>query len=630
MNFVIDYPRLVALAAVFALSACGNSGDAGSAATANESPAKAESPAATAETEKELTESARANAFFERVFDERVARSPEFQSYLGIKDDYGKWNDRSDARALEDHELTQKHLAELRADFDYEKLDASTRKSYDIFVDQSERRIRGFEWRHHSYPVNQMGGAQSSIPAFLINIHRVDSESDAQAYIDRLNGVGAYIDEVITNLKTRASKGVVVPRFVFPLVLGDIDNVVKGAPFDQSVEESTLLADFTKKVGGLGLDADRRDSMIDAATKALIENVGPAYGRLSDYLRELQQQANTDDGAWKFPSGDKYYQYRLEMMTTTGLTADEIHEIGLREVGRIHDEMKGIMRAVGFEGTLQEFFEYLRTADDFYFSDSEEGRDAYLAEATAVIDTMKSQLSSLFNVAPKADMIVKRVEGFRERSAGKAFYQRPAPDGSRPGVYYVNLYKMESMPTYQMEALAYHEGIPGHHMQLAIAQEAGEIPKFRRYARYTAYTEGWALYAELLPKELGFYHNPYSDFGRLAMELWRAARLVVDTGIHEKRWTREKAINFLMVNTPNPEGDAIKAIERYIVMPGQATAYKIGMLKIVELRERAREALGSNFDIRGFHDVVLTSGPVPLGMLEAAVDDWVSGMQGAG
>ena len=271
----------------------------------------------------------------------------------------------------------------------------------------------------------------------------------------------------------------------------------------------------------------------------------------------------------------------------------------------------------------------MRTDPQFYMPNTEEGRDAYLTEARAQIEKMKADLPSVFNTFPKADMIVKAVEPFREKSAGKAFYSRPAPDGSRPGTYYANLYRMQDMPTYQLQALAFHEGIPGHHMQIAIAQELEGIPSFRKYGGYTAFSEGWGLYTEFLPKEMGYYSDPYDDFGRLAMEIWRAARLVVDTGIHDKKWTREEAIQYLLDNTPNPEGDAKKAIERYIVMPGQATAYKIGMLKILELREMAKTELGEDFDIADFHDVVLKDGPVPLQILEENVNAWVAETKGA-
>jgi uncharacterized protein (DUF885 family) len=266
----------------------------------------------------------------------------------------------------------------------------------------------------------------------------------------------------------------------------------------------------------------------------------------------------------------------------------------------------------------------MRNNEDFIYPNTEEGRKRYLDEATAYIDNMRGRLDELFIKKPKADLIVKAVEPFREKSAGKAFYQQPSMDGTRPGTYYANLYDMAAMPTYQMEALAYHEGIPGHHMQIAIQQELEGIPKFRRFGRYTAYSEGWGLYTEKLPKEIGLYKDPYSDFGRLAMELWRAVRLVVDTGIHDKKWTREEGIDFYVTNTPNAKSDAVKMVERHIVMPSQATAYKIGMNKILELREKAKEELGEKFDIREFHDVVLGSGPVPLNILEQFVNDYIS------
>jgi len=309
------------------------------------------------------------------------------------------------------------------------------------------------------------------------------------------------------------------------------------------------------------------------------------------------------------------------------MTADEIHALGLSEVARIHAEMTAIKDAVGYEGDLNAFFDHLRTSPEFYYENTDEGRAAYLKEATAIIDDMRENLPSAFNTFPKADLIVKRVEPFREKSAGKAFYQRPAIDGSRPGTYYANLYNMADMPIYQMEALAFHEGIPGHHMQLAIAQELENVPQFRKFSRFTAYTEGWGLYSEFLPKEMGYYKDPYSDFGRLAMELWRAARLVVDTGLHHKKWTRQEAIDYLMQNTPNPEGDCRKAIDRYIVMPGQATAYKIGMLKILEVRESAKSGMGDAFNLGDFHDVVLASGPVPLSILEERINAWVESSQ---
>ena len=279
---------------------------------------------------------------------------------------------------------------------------------------------------------------------------------------------------------------------------------------------------------------------------------------------------------WKFPNGEAYFNNALKRTTTTELTAKEIHEIGLNEVARIHNEMREIKEKVGFKGDLQAFMAFMKSDKQFYLPETDEGKQKYLDDAVAMIDNMKSRLDELFIVKPKADLKVKRVESFREKAAGKAFYQQPAPDGSRPGIYYANLYDMSAMPTYQMEALAYHEGVPGHHMQIAIAQELEDMPKFRKFGGYTAYIEGWGLYSELVPKEMGLYEDPYSDFGRLAMELWRACRLVVDTGIHAMQWTRQEGIDYYVNNTPNATSDAVKMVERHIVMPSQATAYKIG------------------------------------------------------
>jgi uncharacterized protein (DUF885 family) len=565
-------------------------------------------------------ESRKANDFFERVFDDMVARHPMFQAELGIKDDYDKWDDISAENQEREIEITQKELETLRQTIDYAKLDEQTRISYDLFVLQAKEKITNFRFRFHDYPVNQMFGLQSEIPAFLINLHRITSESDARAYVSRLDKVDELIEQLIENLKLRAEKGTIPPTFVFAHTIRDCENIKNG---------STLIDDFKNKVAGLVLAQTRKNELIAEAGAALAASVKPAYETLINYLRELEKKSSNDDGVWKLPDGLAYYDTRLKRITTTNLTAEEIHQTGLREVARIHDEMRGIMKAVEFEGSLQEFFDFMRTDQRFYYSNDQPGRERYLKKATELIETMKGRLDELFLTRPKSDLVVKRVEPFRERSAGKAFYQSPAIDGSRPGTYYANLFDMNSMPTYQMEALAYHEGIPGHHMQIAIAQELEGLPKFRKYGRFTAYVEGWGLYSEYIPKEMGFYPDPYSDFGRLAMELWRACRLVVDTGIHYKRWTREEGIDYYLTNTPNPKGDCIKMVERHIVMPGQATAYKIGMLKILELREKAKSELSDAFDNREFHDVVLTSGPVPLNVLEKMVDGYIAGKVGS-
>lgn len=494
--------------------------------------------------------------------------------------------------------------------------------SYKLYKLELENEIEDYEYRFYDYPINQMFGYHDNIPAFLINMHRIDSLVDAHAYIERMKGIPRAFDEVIDGMKLREQNGIVPPKFVFDKVIESSRNIIKGKPFSNSTESSVLLEDFKQKIQALDLTEQEESKLINDAEKALISSVKPAYEKMIAKLEDQQQRATTDHGAWKFPRGEAFYNNRLKRITTTGLNAHEIHEIGLSEVARIHGEMEKIKEQVGFEGSLQDFFEFMRTDQQFYYPNTPEGKEQYLNEATGLIEVMKGRLDDLFNIKPEADIIVKAVEPFREKSAGKAFYQQPAIDGSRPGIYYANLYDMNAMPIYQMEALAYHEGIPGHHMQLAIAQELDGLPMFRKFKNHTAYVEGWGLYSELVPKEIGFYEDPYSDFGRLAMELWRSCRLVVDTGIHSKKWTREQGIAYYKENTPNAESDCIKMVERHIVMPGQATAYKVGMNKIVELREEAKAWMGDQFDIKEFHDVVLNNGSLPLNVLEEMVQDW--------
>jgi uncharacterized protein (DUF885 family) len=560
-------------------------------------------------------ESEKANDFFNKTFDESVDRSPMYQTFLGMKKDNDKWDDQTDENAKKELEITKKNLAELKATINRNALNEQTKVSYDLFATKADNEIEGFKFRFHDYPVNQMFGLQSQVPSFLINFHRIDSIEDAKAYISRLSNVEMLFDQLIENLKIREEKGIIAPKFVFPYVISDSKNVMNG---------STILDDFNKKVMGLSdLSQSDKDALINDANEAMKNSVKPAYQKLISYVTELETKSDTIAGIWKVQDGEVFYNNALKKTTTTNLTADEIFNIGKSEVERIHGEMREIMKQVDFKGNLQEFFEFMRTDKQFYYKDNELDRKKYMDEATELINIMKTKLDDLFITKPKADMIVKRVEEFREKSAGKAFYNRPSADGTRPGIYYANLYKMSDMPIYQMEALAYHEGIPGHHMQLALAQELEGIPKFRKYGSYTAYTEGWGLYSEFLPKEYGFYEDPYSDFGRLAMELWRACRLVVDAGIHYKKWTREQGIEYYSENTPNPIGDAIKMVERHIVMPSQATAYKIGMMKILELREKAKKELADKFDIREFHEVVLASGPLPLSVLESYVDEYI-------
>ena len=572
---------------------------------------------------KVVAESEKANAFFERIYNEKVDRFPEWQTYLGIKKDYGEWNNDSDEIELRELEFTKENVEWLKSSIDYDLLDLQTKISYRLALQNAEDAINRFKYRLYNYPVNQMFGRHTDVASFLINMHLVTEASDAEAYVSRLNGVGPVFEQLLENLKLREELGVVPPRFVFPMAIESCRNIISGAPFDESGEDSALWEDFRKKLQALDMEEPQKVMLQKKASEALVDVVKPAYNRLIAFLEKQEAKATTEDGVWKFKDGAAFYDQALRLTTTTKLSSDEIHQIGLKEVARIHNEMRGIMKTVEFGGNLQAFFEFMRTDKQFYYPNDDEGKQDYLDRAVEVIDDMKGRLDQLFLTKPKAELTVKRVEAFREKSAGTAFYQRPAPDGSRPGIYYANLYNTANMPKYKLEALAYHEGIPGHHMQLALAQQLEGIPKFRKLGGYTAYIEGWGLYCEQIPKEMGLYKDPYSDFGRLSMELWRACRLVVDTGIHAKRWTREQGIAYYRNNTPDTERDCIRMVERHIVMASQATAYKIGMLKILELREKAKNALGSRFDIRVFHDVILRGGPLPLTVLEQMVDEYI-------
>lgn len=570
-------------------------------------------------------ETQKLNSWFDKVWDEQVSRSPEWQGYLAIEKDKDRWDDYSEENRSKELEFTKGYLKILQDSFLLENLTKQGQVSYMLFKQNCEEDIEAYQFRHYGYPVNQMFGMQSHIPSFLINFHKVLNEKDAEDYISRLNGVKKVFDQVVMNLKENEKNGAVAPTFIFDMVIDDSKNTIQGFPFSESLDTSVLYKDFHEKVANLDLPEEKKGELLGEAKESLLNSVKPGYSNLIAFLEDQKSRSSNKAGVWKFEEGEAYYKYRLKKITTTDLTADSIYDLGMSEISRIHGEMHEIMEKTNFESdSLQAFFDFIRDGEQFYYSNDEAGKAAFLDTTEVMIANMKKALPKLFKTLPKAGLTVKPVEAFREKSAGIAFYYEPAPDGSRPGIYYVNMYNMKHQPKTRMEALAYHEAIPGHHMQLSIAQELEGLPKFRKNeSGYTAYVEGWGLYAEYIPKELGFYADPYSDFGRLSMELWRACRLVVDVGIHAKKWTREESIDFYASNTPNAYGDCVKMVERHIVMPGQATAYKIGQLEILNLRNKAKETLGYKFDIREFHNVVLTNGALPLDVLKQLVDEYV-------
>lgn len=573
-------------------------------------------------------ESDRLNTWFKNQYEDDLAISPMSRTYLGRPGDQDRLDDISQTAIDERAAIAKARLDTLRRDFDVDRLDPQTRLSYELFEFGARDEIATHAVSRNDYVFQHMSGPHSDLPSFLINFQQVNSAEDARNYIARLNAFQAYLGQAAERANVQYENGVVLPKFVYGKISDAARNVITGAPFDESETASPLWKDVTGKIDALNIDPAEKNVLKADAREALMSSVQPAYLRLLEMFAAHAQTATPDDGVWKLPNGEAYYNARIKHYTTTDLTANEIHEIGLREVDRIQAEMRDIIEEVGFDGTLKEFYTFLRTDPQFTFPNTDAGREAYIAEATTIIDVMKAQMDDLFITQPVADMVVKRVEPFREDTAFGAFYDQPALDGSRPGTYYINLRDMADQPKFLIQALAYHEGIPGHHMQIAIAQELQGLPEFRTLGGHTAYIEGWALYAEALPAEVGraehgLYKNPYKRFGQLGMEIFRAARLVVDTGIHSKKWDREKAVQYYLDNIPNPEGDVRAEIDRYIVWPGQATAYMIGKLKIEELRAKSETELGDKFDIREFHDIVLANGSVPLAVLERLVDQYI-------
>lgn len=565
-------------------------------------------------------------AYLDEAFEQELAMDPERLTRLGRKTQSDQLTDRSDAAFAQRLAWRRRSVAEMKRRFDPAKLGDAARTSFDMWVLELARAEEADRWRSHAY-VFDRGGPHTGLPNFLINTHRVDSLSDMQAYVARIAAIGPVLDVMVDRAKRSAAKGIRMPRFAYDQSLEEVRRLTSGAPYGQG-PDSALLADAKAKAAALSksgkIDEAQAQRLVRAASEAMTGKMKPAYDRLAAWLTADREQAAADPkGVGSLPEGAAYYNAMLRQQTTTDMTADQIHELGLAEVARIRAEMETLKAKIGFKGSLEEFFAYMRSEDRFYVSNDEPGRARYLKLSEDYLAAMKARLPEMFGRLPKSDLVVKRVESFREEPGGAAHYSSGAPDGSRPGVFYVHLSDTRATPIYEIEGTAYHEGWPGHHMQISLAQEMVGLPVFRTQYGYGAYIEGWGLYVELLAKEMGFYQDPYSDFGRLGREIWRAIRLVVDTGIHAKGWSEAQALAFYTANSPQPVGKIRSEIRRYFVSPGQATSYKVGMVKILALRQEAREALGARFDQRTFHDLVLSAGALPLPILEPRVRRWV-------
>ncbi|MFN6970680.1 MAG: DUF885 domain-containing protein [Rheinheimera sp.] len=601
------------------------------------SPGASSSAATTAEPTpaQELTETARLNQWFETKYEEQLQRSPLQLTAQGRKDQYDRIDDLTEAAEIQQLAWFADSVAQLQAQFDYNKLDAEAKTSYDLWIYQYQRSVDAAKFRDHAYWFNQMRGMHASLPQMLMNFHKVDEVEDIEAYIKRIGGIAKAIADLQQRAAKSAELGIRPPRFAYESVIVQINKLLTGQPFTAEGSQSPLWTDVNKKIDALIsadklTDAQAAQLRADAKT-AFTSQFQPAYVALRDFLQtELVQINSQSQGASALPNGSDFYNLRLQQSTTTALTADEIHQLGLDEVARLTKEMLAIKDKVGFQGDLAAFFQFIKTDPQFFYPDTDEGRQAYIDDSEAYLAVIADKLPQYFGVLPKSTLVVKRVEAFREQPGAAQHYSAGTADGSRSGVYYAHLSDMKAMPKNEMEAIAYHEGSPGHHMQISIAQELTAVPKFRTQARFTAYSEGWGLYSELLAKEMGAYKNPYSDFGRLITEMWRAVRLVVDTGMHAKGWSEQQAIDYFLEKTPIAKTAVISEVRRYLVMPGQATSYKIGMLKILQIRANARKALGDKFDIRGFHDTVLNGGALPLELLEKRVQHWVDAVNSRG
>ncbi len=565
------------------------------------------------------------NHYFDRTLIKILMDEPQMLSSLGLIDNTildfhsDELSDASDERTLEFIAQAEKELETLRSYY-YEGLNRSQKLSYKIAEWMLTKSLEGKQFIYHSYPVNQISGIQNELPSFMDATHQIIDEKSARRYAIRLSQFGRVFDQTVEMLKVREDRNIVPPRFVLVNVIAQMSDFIAVSP-----EGNILFTSFTKKLADVeSLNPPIKHKLETKVLDEIEKTVYPAYSKMIDYLRHLESVATTDDGAWKLPNGDAFYRFMLSMATTTNMTPDEIHELGLSEVYRIQKEMRSILDSLGHTGgTVGEWMQSLSEESRFLFPDSDSGRAAIISTYEEIIREIDEALGTAFDLRPRAKVEVKRIPEFKEQTSAGAYYNQPAMDGSRPGVFYANLRDVKEIPSFGMRTLAYHEAIPGHHYQLALQLEMEGVPLFRRFPPFMAYVEGWALYAERVAAEYGFHTDPYSNLGRLQGELFRAVRLVVDTGIHHKRWTREEAINYMYDNTGIPRSDVISEIERYIVWPGQACAYKIGMEKILDVRSSALTKLGDQFDIREFHTTVLENGAVPLEILDQIVHDYV-------
>lgn len=541
----------------------------------------------------------------------QLNENPVFASQLGDRRKNDQWRDMSLEAIERRHQDEREFLRRLRA-IDSSQLSESDRLDYDLFRRELENSIDGHRFRNYLMPISQRGGVQSlEMTAESVRLANV---GDYEDWLGRMAAVDTVIEQTIALQEEGRKTGYMPPKILMERIPGQID-----AQLVEEAEQSPFFVAFEEMPDAIG-EADQ-ERLRDAARQVIDDSIVPAYRRFERYFNETYLPASRDTiGASALPDGEAFYEYRTRLFTTTQMTPDEIHRLGLNEVKRIRDEMQLIIDELEFDGSFADFLHFLRTDPQFYYETSEELFDGYLAVAKRI----DPELVKLFGKLPRMPYGLRPIPDNIAPDTTTAYYNPPAADGSRPGYYYVNLYRPEVRPKYEMEVLSVHEAVPGHHLQIALQMELEDMPEFRKYGGFTAFVEGWGLYSEGLGYEIGLYKDPYSRFGALTYDMWRAVRLVVDTGMHYKGWTRQQAIDFFLDNAAKTEQDVVNEIDRYISWPGQALAYKIGQLKMQELRRKCERALGDDFDIRAFHDELLGGGAVPLEVLEIRMNRWLA------
>lgn len=556
--------------------------------------------------------SAALHQLFEDEWEKGLKEHPESATYQG--DD--RYNDRltdlsMDAivRRHEDSEDLLKKLDKIPR----EKLNNSDKLNFDLYRKKLTRGLEGFQYKSYLMPIDQMGGVQINSPN-LVNITPFRNQKDFDNYLKRLEAFPVYMDQIIALMEEGLDEGFIQPK----IILRSVPEQIK-AQYNLEVEDSPFFKPFKNKLSAL--PDSLHETYVSRGKEAVEKHIFESFNALDDFFsEEYLPSARQDVGAMHFPNGEAYYVFQIKNYTTTKKSAEEIHRIGLNEVIRIRNEMDEVIAESGFQGSFKQFVEFLRTNPDFYYSTAEELLEGY----QAICKKADPELVKLFGVLPRMPYGVKPIPDYQAPASPTAYYYSGSKEGNRPGYFWANTYKIETRPKYEMEALSLHEAVPGHHLQISLAQELENVPEFRKHGGFTAFTEGWGLYSEKLGEEMGFYQDPYSKFGQLTYEMWRACRLVVDTGIHAFGWPRDKAIKFMLDNTAKTENDVTVEIDRYIAWPGQALAYKIGELKIRELRKKAEDDLGERFNIRDFHDVVLGNGSIPLDLLEKNINKHIS------